>query len=408
MTRSVVVTGLGVVARDVIGTADFGRVLSRGGTAPEPPPQFDSERFRARLAHVADPLATRAALHNADCGGLMAAVTEAEVACAGHGILAALQAIRQAGLDAATLHRAGCAVATTSGGMMDRYSDALDAGTSGSETHDLVVPCSAALVLQRVFGLTGPLCGFSCACVSSLAALSYALARVRNGDVPLMLVGGSDRMREADFAGFNALRAMDRDSCRPFDRTRKGMVIGDGAAMLVIEDEDHARARGATPLVRLAGMGLSTDSYHITSPNSRGLAMAMRQALAEAGRSPSDIGYVNCHGTGTPLNDIAEAEALASVFTGDAPRPIVGSTKGSTGHLLGSAGAIETVATILALQAGEAPLMATTTDPEDIGFALPLAGTDRRLATGLAMNNSLGFGGLNGSLILELVTTGEP
>ncbi|MFW2543789.1 beta-ketoacyl-[acyl-carrier-protein] synthase family protein [Primorskyibacter sp. 2E107] len=406
MSRGVVVTGLGVVARGALGLDAFEALLMGGGPGPDAPPQFDTRGFRARRAFAADPCATEGALRQAAQTGRIADLTQAQIDCAGHGLLAALEAIGMAGLSQMPA-RMGCAVATTSGGLMDDYSDALMAGQGERVAPDLVTPASAAKVLAEVFALSGPVCGFSCACVSSLGAMSYALSRVRSGDADVMLVGGSDRMREADFAGFNALRAMDRDSCRPFDRTRKGMVIGDGAAMLVIEAEEHARARGATPIVRLSGMGLSSDSHHITSPDASGLTRAMQQALAQAGRQAEEIGYVNCHGTGTPLNDAAEAEALGRVFGPEAGDLIISSTKGSTGHLLGSAGAIEIVATILALRSGSAPPMLTTQDPEAIPFSLPLAGTDRRLSSGVAMKNSLGFGGLNGSLILERPDIGE-
>lgn len=404
MTRSVVVTGLGVVSRDITCLADFQRVLDHGGSEPEAPLQFDTERFRARRAHATDPDATQAALSAAIQSGRLPDLDAVERDCAGVGLLAALEALGHAGLDADTRRNMGCAVATTSGGLMDRFSDALDDNRSGDG--ELVTPGSAAQVFSKVFSLNGPVCAFSCACMSSLGALSYAMARVENGDTPLMLVGGSDRMREADFAGFNALRAMDRDRCRPFDKGRRGMMIGDGAAMLVIEDEAHARARGVPILARLAGIGLSADSHHITSPDSRGLTRAMQQALTMAGKRPDEIGYVNCHGTGTPLNDAAEAEALSNIFVEDAPRPVISSTKGATGHLLGSAGAIETIATILALNSGEAPVMGTTLDPEDISFRMPLPETDRKFDGSVAMKNSLGFGGLNGSLILERLTTG--
>ncbi|WP_425101081.1 beta-ketoacyl-[acyl-carrier-protein] synthase family protein [Tropicibacter sp. S64] len=404
MRRTAVVTGLGVVARGAIGLDAFRASLAQGGVCPDMPPQFDTSGYRARRAFAADPRATEDALRQAERAGQVAALSSEQLACAGHGILAALEAMRMAGF-AQLPQGVGCAVATTSGGLMDAYSDALMAGQGERDAPDLVTPASAARVLSEVFGLDGPLCGFSCACVSSLGAMSYALSRIWSGDADVMLVGGSDRMREADFAGFNALRAMDRDSCRPFDVTRKGMMIGDGAAMLVIEEEAHARARGATPIVRLSGVGLSSDSHHITSPDARGLTRAMRQALAQARRSPEDIGYVNCHGTGTPLNDAAEAEALGTVF-GDAPGLVISSTKGSTGHLLGSAGAIEIVATVLALQAGAAPPMVTTTRPEDVPFHLPL-GPAHALRSAIAMKNSLGFGGLNGSLILELPDIGE-
>ncbi len=411
MTRSVVVTGMGVVTRNVIGTRAFDQLLADGSPAPGRPSQFDSGRFRAKNAYATDPSAANTALREAllrkgkDLG--LGNVTETDMNCAGYGLLAAIEAVEQAGLTPEMLKSAGCSIATTSGGMMDRYTDALDEGDHSAQFQELVTPGSAALVLRRIFGLHGPLSSFSCACASSLGAVSYAFMRVRNGDAPVMLVGGNDRIREADFAGFNALRAMDRDRCRPFDVDRRGMIIGDGGAILVIEDEEHARARGAVPLARMASVALSTDSHHITCPKPDGLSRAMEQALERAEMKPDVVGYVNCHGTGTQINDEAEAIALEAVFGGGATRPIVSSTKGTTGHLLGSAGAIEAIATVLALRAGEAPKMTSTINPEDIPFTLPVEGEDRTIRTNVAMSNSLGFGGLNGSLIFQLPETGD-
>lgn len=413
MVRSVVITGVGVMTRDASNQSAFWDLLQTGARPPAPPKQFDTCRFRARNAFATDP----DLLHDI-CADRVAAYrpllkikpTPEQMACAGHGLGATLEAIDQAGLSPEDLRLAGCAMATTSGGMMDDFITATFAETKTPAplpNHHLA-PASAAEILRETLGLQGPLCSFSCACVSSLAAISYAFSRIRHGDAPVMITGGSDRMREADFAGFNALRAMDRDSCRPFDTTRKGMMIGDGAAILVLEDETHATARGAQILARLTGLGLSSDSHHITSPNADGLIRAMQQALAQAGRSLNDIAYVNCHGTGTPLNDAAETKALTAVFAGQQQRPVISSTKGSTGHLLGTAGALETVATLLALRHGEAPVMASTLSPEDTGFPMPLPGTDRRLRGRIAMKNSLGFGGLNASLILDATPATVP
>jgi 3-oxoacyl-(acyl-carrier-protein) synthase len=411
MTRSVVVTGMGVVTRDVVGIPDFTQLLAAGSPMPGRPSQFDSGRFRAKNAFATDPdvalAMLRKALLRAEQNMALGTVTEVDMDCAGYGMLAAIEAIEHAGLTPEMLKLAGCSIATTSGGMMDRYTDALDKGDHSAQFQELVSPGSAAVVLRRAFGLQGPLSSFSCACASSVGALSYAFMRVRNGDTPVMLVGGNDRIREADFAGFNALRAMDRESCRPFDVDRRGMIIGDGAAILVIEDEEHARARGARPLAKMASVALSTDSHHITCPQPGGLSRAMEQALEFADMKADAVGYVNCHGTGTQINDEAEAIALEAIFGGFQKRPIISSTKGTTGHLLGSAGAIEAVATILALRAGEAPKMTSTINPEDIAFTLPTEGEDRTIHTNVAMSNSLGFGGLNGSLIFELPATGD-
>ncbi|SFR40115.1 beta-ketoacyl-[acyl-carrier-protein] synthase family protein [Litoreibacter janthinus] len=411
MSRSVVVTGMGVVSRDVIGIPAFCRLLSDGSPVPGRPTQFDSDRFRAKNAYATDPDVTLAALRRALSRSSkrlgLTEMTEPEMNCAGYSMLAAIEAVEQAGLTSDILSTAGCSIATTSGGMMDRFTDALEEGDHSVEFQELVSPGSAAVVLQRVLGLHGPLSSFSCACASSIGALSYAFMRIRNGDAPVMLVGGNDRIREADFAGFNALRAMDRERCRPFDVDRRGMIIGDGAAILVVEDEEHARARGAQPLAKVSSIALSTDSHHITCPKPDGLTRAMGQALERANLSADAVGYVNCHGTGTQINDEAEAIALEAVFGGSVKRPIVSSTKGTTGHLLGSAGAIEAVATILALRAGEAPQMTSTINPEDIPFTMPVKGQDRTIRTNVAMSNSLGFGGLNGSVIFALPETGD-
>ncbi len=402
MERRIVVTGMGVVARDAAGIPAFAEWVMAGGGLPSLPAHFDTAPFRANNAYAVDPAPlleeTRVALLRQGAAGL----SGADLDCALFGLLAAAEALEMAGLGPDQRGACGIALATTSGGMMDAFSDADLSGGDIAVFAETAAPSAAAEVMARAFGLHGPFAGFSCACASSPAAMSYALSRLRQGDAPMMLVGGSDRMRAADFAGFNALRAMDRDSCRPFDQSRKGMVIGDGAAILLLEDEDHALARGARPLARVLDSGIALDAHHLTHPNPDGLARAMQQALARAGLTPSDIAYVNCHGTGTPVNDKVEVEALASVF--DDARPLISSTKGATGHLLGSAGAIEAIITILALQMRQAPAMATTATPEAHDFPMPGKDAPRPFSGTYAMSNSLGFGGINSSLIFQAIT----
>ncbi|HRK43616.1 MAG TPA: beta-ketoacyl synthase N-terminal-like domain-containing protein [Gemmobacter sp.] len=398
MSEAIVITGLGVVVRDATGIPAFAEWLMPGGGLPDRPVHFETGAFRACNAYAVSPARCAAGLEA--CG--LANLPEADRACAAHGMIAAAEALAMAGLsDPASRATCGVSLATTSGGLLDGFADALAVGETGHPFSLTAPPGGCAEALMRSFGLKGPFASFSSACASSPAALSYAMSRLRAGDAPMMLVGGSDRMRAADFAGFNALRAMDRDSCRPFDQSRKGMVIADGAAMLVIETEAHARARGARPLARLHATGLALDAHHLTHPSPDGLARAMRQALAAADLPPEAIGYVNCHGTGTPVNDRTECEALAAVFTDPAQRPLISSTKGATGHLLGSAGAIEAVITVLALRAGLAPAMATTTAPEDTGFPMPGPDSPAAINGPYAMSNSLGFGGINSSLIFE-------
>ncbi len=396
--RKVAVTGIGVLVRDAIGVEAFTGWIMSGGGSPREFSTFDATGFRARRAYAVDPAPVAVRLADT-AGGLGLCCDDADIDCAGYGLLAALEAVAMATLDADDLADAGCALATTSGGMMDRFTEALENGDDAARLHANAKPASPATIIARRLGLGGPFANFSCACASSAAALSFAYSRISTGDTPVMLAGGCDRMRQADFAGFNALRAMDRESCKPFDVARRGMVIGDGAAFLVLEDEDHARARGARPLARLAGIGLSSDSHHITAPRPDGLVRAMNHAVARAGIDPGAIGYVNCHGTGTPANDVAEVEALISVFGAGGEGPVISSTKGATGHLLGSAGALEAVITVLALQQRLAPAMKSTATPEDIPFLMPSQTEPRPFPGDYAMSNSLGFGGLNASVV---------
>jgi 3-oxoacyl-[acyl-carrier-protein] synthase II len=201
--------------------------------------------------------------------------------------------------------------------------------------------------------------------------------------------------------GFNALKLLDPAPCRPFDRERKGMSIGEGAGFLVLEEASHAVARGARIYAELAGAGSTTDAFHVTAPHpdGDGMARAMRAALAAAGVTPSEIGYVNAHGTATPQNDRIEARALAAVF-GEG-RPLVSATKSMIGHTMAAAGALEAIATVLALVRERVPPTAHLVTPDpDVPFDC-VAGTARDVVVDHAMSNSFGFGGQNVTLLFR-------
>jgi 3-oxoacyl-(acyl-carrier-protein) synthase len=203
------------------------------------------------------------------------------------------------------------------------------------------------------------------------------------------------------YTGFHALQALSPEPCRPFDRDRRGLTLGEGAAILILEAEEHARARGATVLGEVLGAGLSCDAAHPTAPDTEGRSagFALAAALADAGVRAEEIGYVNAHGTGTPQNDAAESRVLDTTFRG---RPVpVSSTKGSIGHLLGAAGAVEAVATLIALSGDFAPATVGLREP-DAECPLDLVrGAPRPLAFEIAASNSYGFGGNNVSLVLR-------
>ena len=249
-------------------------------------------------------------------------------------------------------------------------------------------------------GLQGPLVHVVSACTSSAAALFWARALLENDDADVMLVGGIDRIRPLDFAGFNVLRAMDPDGARPFHAQRRGIVMGEGACFLVLEREAGAIGRDAPIRAVFAGAGLSSDAHHPTAPLSQGLAAAGREALRTAGLGPRDIQYVNCHGTGTVANDKEELKALVALFGAELGGVSVGSTKGFTGHWLGSSGALEAAIAVSVLERQAVPTMPWLTDGETILAGLTRTDEARRPISHV-MSNNLGFGGNNTSLVFS-------
>jgi 3-oxoacyl-[acyl-carrier-protein] synthase II len=264
-----------------------------------------------------------------------------------------------------------------------------------------ILPLSHAETLGGRLGLTGPKETVVMACASGAASIALGADLVRAGVTPTALVGGVDALTHICFMGFNALKLLDPTPCRPFDRDRRGMSIGEAAAFLVIEDALHCRARGGRVHARLAGYGMTTDAHHVTAPHPEGEGMihAMQQALADAGLEAARVGYVNAHGTGTPQNDRAEALALRRVFGEGGV--LVSSTKSLVGHTMAAAGSVEAAATILALQHGLLPPTANLAhvDPEVPFDCLPV--TARPADVAAALSNSFGFGGQNVSLVFE-------
>jgi len=298
------------------------------------------------------------------------------------------------GLDRSAVPPIPLILGTTSGGEMDHFVE------SGEGARHAGVGASTDYLAER-FGLTGPRVTLSSACTSSAAALIHAALLIRHGLATVAVAGGCDRARQADVAGFHALRALSADHCRPFDPERGGIVIGDGAAMLVLASEEVMAEHGWPPLAELVGFGMSCDAFHATASDPTGIAIALEQAIAMAGVEAADIGYVNCHGTGTRLNDKNEADALALVFKQALPALYATSTKSQTGHLLGTAGAFEAAISVQVLQTGVIPAMRTVRqrDPS-VGFRL-VTNASVQTDPDFVMSNSLGFGGNNVSLLFK-------
>jgi nodulation protein E len=228
---------------------------------------------------------------------------------------------------------------------------------------------------------------------------------VRNGAVEVALAGGSEAIFSYGFLkAWEAMRVVSPDTCRPFSKDRRGLILGEGGAMLVLEPLDAARARGATIWGEVAGFGMSSDAHHITQPTVEGPSRAMRAALADAGLAPEEVGYINAHGTGTAANDVTETRAIRAVFGPHADRLAVSSTKSMTGHTLGAAGAVEAAATLLAMREGLVPPTANYSGPDPDCDLDIVPNRPRRLRFQAAISNAFAFGGLNAVLAFRAVS----
>ena len=262
-------------------------------------------------------------------------------------------------------------------------------------------PCATTDRLASLLGIPAATWSVVNACSSSTVAIGLAALRISLGLDEIALAGGADTLCRITYAGFNILRAVDPEPCRPFDAGRNGLTLGEGAAILVLESEARARARGAKPLAYITGFGMSGDGHHPTAPepNGDGAIRATRAALAMSGLPPGAIEYVNAHGTATPQNDAMEVKALAAVFKDK--RPPVSSTKGAHGHCLGAAGAVEAAFTVAALTRQRLPptLRFTAPDPGVEFDFIPRV--SRAAAIGHAVSQSYGFGGNNAALVIS-------
>jgi nodulation protein E len=274
---------------------------------------------------------------------------------------------------------------------------------AGRKVHPLTIVRSQssapASAITMEFQLHGPAYSVAGACASASMAIGQAFRMIRAGDAELAIAGGSEApFAEGHLRAWESLSAMSSDTCRPFSKDRRGMVMGEGGAMLILEPLDRAEARGARIYAEIVGYGSSSDAYHLMRPSGNGAMRAMRAALDDAELPSDEVGYVNAHGTGTVLNDCVEAGAIREVFGQHASRLAVSSTKSMHGHTLGAAGALEAVATVLALHDGVLPPTANFLGP-DPECDLDVVPNEPRCASiAAALSNSFGFGGLNAVL----------
>ena len=324
-------------------------------------------------------------------------------------LMAAKEAIAQSGLvfHDELAHEAGVVLGTAGGGLQtqdDNYRQVYEEGKN--RVHPFVVPRlmnnAAASHVSMVYNLQGPTFTVATACASSNHAMGQAFQMVRSGLSKVMVTGGSESM--LCFGGIKAwegLRVMSRDACRPFSANRNGMVQGEGAAVFVFEEYEHARARGAEILAEVAGFAMSSDASDIVMPSKFGAARAIRGALADARLPGEAIGYINAHGTGTAANDKTECAAVSDVFGAHADKLMISSTKSMHGHLIGGTGAVELLACIMALKEGViAPTIGyEEPDPECALDVVPNVAREAKVEA--VLSNAFAFGGLNAVLALK-------
>jgi len=270
----------------------------------------------------------------------------------------------------------------------------------------------AAGQISIKFGLKGPNYATTSACATSSHAISDAFMLIQRGSADLMICGGSEAaVEEMSVGGFNSMKALStwndryKEASRPFDAERNGFVLGEGAGTIVLEEYEHAIARGASIYVELGGIGLTGDAYHITAPapGGEGAVRSMTEAIKDAEIQKDEVDYINAHGTSTPYNDVNETQAIKTVFNNHAYDLVVSSTKSMTGHLLGAAGGVEAIATILAMKHNKVPptINLTIPDPEcDLNYS-PIKATDKNIRN--AISNTFGFGGHNASLLFKKI-----
>ena len=398
----VVVTGIGVVSAFGWNAEALWQGLVTGKSAIAPAKQFDTVGHRTVLASEVP--APPSELIETNGGGRLSAADRFAVS-------ASREAARRAGLALPCLdhpqRNIGVYFGGSTAGMAEGERFFRD--LVGEKNH----PRLADLLSQplngpgdavaRCLGVVGPVVSISSACSSGTLAVGEALCALRDDEVDIAIAGGADSLCQLTYAGFNALRAVDERPCAPFRKERAGLNLGEGAGVLVLEKRSHATQRGAEILGGLLGAGASCDAHHMTapSPDGQGAASAMLGAIKDADVSPASVSFVNAHGTGTPLNDASEYQALRTVFEEQTGQIPVTSTKGAVGHLLGSAGALEAVATVLCLQhqlvhptAGSGNL-----DPD---AAVDLVVDEPRPlgATASALSVNLAFGGANAAVLL--------
>jgi len=408
--RRVVITGLGLISPVGNSVEEGWQNIIAGVSGIAPVTRFDTSTFPVKFAGE---------VKNFDITQYISAKDARRMDKFIHyGLAAGMQAVRDAGLDkegAADPERVGVAIGSGIGGLplIEETKDEYIAG-GVRKVSPFFVPGSIINMisgnLSIEYGFKGPNLAIVTACTTGTHSIGEAARLIEYGDADVMVAGGAEStVSPLGMGGFSAARALSTrnddptTASRPWDKDRDGFVLGEGAGVLVLEEYEHAKARGAKIYAEVAGYGMSADAYHITAPNMDGPRRSMVNALKNAGVVPSDVQYVNAHGTSTPLGDKNESDAIKAAFGDAAYKIVVNSTKSMTGHLLGGAGGVESLFTVLAIHHQISPptINIFNQDPEcDLDYC---ANAARPMKIDIALKNNFGFGGTNGSLVFKRV-----
>ncbi len=410
--RRVVVTGLGMLSPVGNTVESTWKAVLAGQSGISLIDHFDTSAYATRFAGLVKDFNCEDYISRKDARKMDAFIQ--------YGVAAGMQAMQDAGLDIteANASRIGAAIGSGIGGLglIEENHTALVNGGPRKISPFFVPSTIVNMIaghLTIMYGLRGPSISIATACTSGVHNIGHAARIIAYNDADVMVAGGAEKASTPlGVGGFGAARALStrndnpQAASRPWDKDRDGFVLGDGAGMMVLEEYEHAKKRGAKIYAEVVGFGMSSDAYHMTSPpeDGSGAALAMVNALRDAGITTSQIGYINAHGTSTPAGDKAEMQAVKSVFGEDAYKVMVSSTKSMTGHLLGAAGAVESIFTVLALRDQAIPATINLDNPDE-GCDLDYVPHDARQVKDMeyTLCNSFGFGGTNGSLVFRKV-----
>ncbi|MFP1724643.1 beta-ketoacyl-ACP synthase II [Lonsdalea quercina] len=410
--RRVVVTGLGMLSPVGNTVESTWKALLAGQSGIKPIDHFDTSAYATRFAGLVDDFNCEEFISRKDARKMDAFIQ--------YGVVAGIQAMKDSGLEVteANAGRIGAAIGSGIGGLglIEENHAALVRGGPRKISPFFVPSTIVNMVaghLSIMFGLQGPSISIATACTSGVHNIGHAARIIAYGDADAMLAGGAEKASSPlGVGGFGAARALStrnddpQAASRPWDKDRDGFVLGDGAGIMVLEEYEHAKRRGAKIYAEITGFGMSSDAYHMTSPPSdgAGAAQAMVNAFRDANITAEQVGYINAHGTSTPVGDKAETQAVKSVFGDSASRVMVSSTKSMTGHLLGAAGAVESIMCVLALRDQAIPPTINLDNPDE-GCDLDFVPHEARQVSGMeyVLCNSFGFGGTNGSLVFRKV-----